>query len=178
MLGLELAADDYITKPFSVREFRSRVKAALRRAALARTDPTDEAPIETLDLCIDPVKRSDVDVDVPGDLAEVECDPERVAQVLRILMDNALVHTPPGTGIRVSAQRDNGEVRLAVTDTGLGIKRQTMPHIFEPFFTSNDDAQGAGLGLTIASELAERMSGRLEARSTPGATEFTLVLPA
>jgi signal transduction histidine kinase len=53
-----------------------------------------------------------------------------------------------------------------------------MPHIFEPFFTSNDDAQGAGLGLTIASELAERMAGRLEARSNPGTTAFTLVLPA
>ncbi len=122
--------------------------------------------------------RSAVNVDVPGDLAEVDCDPERVAQVLRILMDNALVHTPPGTGIHVSAGREDGEVRLAVTDTGLGIKRQTMPHIFEPFFTSNDEAQGAGLGLAIASELAGRMSGRLVARSQPGSTTFTLVLPA
>ena len=58
VLGLELGADDYITKPFSVREFRSRVKAALRRAALARTDPADEAPIVTLDLAIDPAKRT------------------------------------------------------------------------------------------------------------------------
>jgi signal transduction histidine kinase len=121
--------------------------------------------------------RSDVDVAVPADLAEVDCDPERVAQVLRILMDNALVHTPPGTGIRVSAARDNGEVLLAVTDSGLGIRRQTMPHIFEPFFTSNDDAQGAGLGLAIASELAGRMRGRLVAKSQPGTTTFTLVLP-
>ena len=63
VLGLELGADDYITKPFSVREFRSRVKAALRRAALARTDPEDEAPIVTLDLVIDPGKRT---VDVRG----------------------------------------------------------------------------------------------------------------
>ncbi|MEA2386611.1 MAG: two-component system, OmpR family, alkaline phosphatase synthesis response regulator PhoP [Thermoleophilaceae bacterium] len=63
VLGLELGADDYITKPFSVREFRSRVKAALRRAALARTDPEDEAPIVTLDLVIDPAKRT---VDVRG----------------------------------------------------------------------------------------------------------------
>src|SRR4051812_38143470 len=58
VIGLELGADDYITKPFSLREFRSRVKAALRRASLARTDPTDDAPIEVLDLAIDPVKRS------------------------------------------------------------------------------------------------------------------------
>ena len=58
VLGLELGADDYITKPFSMREFRSRVKAALRRAAMARTDPADEEPIEVLELCIDPAKRS------------------------------------------------------------------------------------------------------------------------
>jgi DNA-binding response OmpR family regulator len=64
VLGLELGADDYITKPFSVREFRSRVKAALRRAALARTDPEDEAPIVTLDLVIDPAKRT---VEVRGE---------------------------------------------------------------------------------------------------------------
>ena len=120
--------------------------------------------------------RAKVSVDV-SDGIEVEVDPERVAQVLRILMDNALVHTPPGTGITVSAERVDGEVRLAVTDTGHGIKRQTMPHIFEPFFTSNDDAQGAGLGLAIASELAGHMQGRLLARSTSGGTTFTLVLP-
>lgn len=68
VLGLELGADDYITKPFSVREFRSRVKAALRRSALARTDPADEAPVETLQLRIDPVKRS---VDVRGEVVPV-----------------------------------------------------------------------------------------------------------
>jgi DNA-binding response OmpR family regulator len=68
VLGLELGADDYITKPFSVREFRSRVKAALRRAALARTDPADEAPIEVLDLRIDPVKRS---VDIRGEAVQI-----------------------------------------------------------------------------------------------------------
>ncbi len=64
VLGLELGADDYITKPFSVREFRSRVKAALRRSALARTDPADPDPVATLDLRIDPVKRT---VEVRGE---------------------------------------------------------------------------------------------------------------
>jgi DNA-binding response OmpR family regulator len=68
VLGLELGADDYITKPFSLREFRSRVKAVLRRAALARTDPADEAPIEVLDLRIDPVKRT---VEVRGRAVQI-----------------------------------------------------------------------------------------------------------
>ena len=120
---------------------------------------------------------SPVRLDLDGDPIELECDPERVAQVLRILLDNALVHTPAGTGVRVSALRRNGHVRLEVSDRGLGIKRQNMPHIFEPFFTSNEEAQGAGLGLAIARELAERMQGRLVVRSAPGSTTFSLLLP-
>jgi DNA-binding response OmpR family regulator len=58
VLGLELGADDYITKPFSMREFRSRVKAALRRSGMARTDTDDERPIEVSGLRIDPGKRT------------------------------------------------------------------------------------------------------------------------
>jgi signal transduction histidine kinase len=122
--------------------------------------------------------KSDVELDLHREPIELECDPERVAQVLRILLDNALRHTPPGTGVRVSAERSNGHVRLEVADRGPGINRQNMPHIFEPFFTSNEQAQGAGLGLAIARELAERMQGRLTVRSGPGKTTFALVLPA
>jgi two-component system OmpR family sensor kinase len=121
---------------------------------------------------------SSVLLDLLPDPIELDCDPERVAQVLRILLDNALRHTPPGTGVRVSAARSNGHVRLEVSDAGHGIKRQNMPHIFEPFFTSNEHAQGAGLGLAIARELAERMHGRLTVRSGPGKTTFSLVLPS
>jgi two-component system, OmpR family, sensor kinase len=122
--------------------------------------------------------RADVELKLAGEPIELDCDPERVAQVLRILLDNALVHTPEGTGVRVSAARVNGQVRLEVSDRGLGIKRQNMPHIFEPFFTSNDEAQGAGLGLAIARELAERMHGELSVRSVPGRTTFSLELPS
>jgi DNA-binding response OmpR family regulator len=64
VLGLELGADDYITKPFSVREFRSRVKAVLRRAELSRGDETLEEPIEEDDLRVDFEKRH---VDVRGE---------------------------------------------------------------------------------------------------------------
>ena len=96
---------------------------------------------------------------------------------MRILIDNALTHNPPGTRIVVTAGRDDGHVRVAVRDDGEGIDRQSLPRIFEPFFTA-DDAQGSGLGLAIASELAERMAGRLVVRSAPGETIFTLEVPA
>ena len=107
---------------------------------------------------------------------EAHCDPVRVAQIVRILIDNALIHTPSGTRIVVTAARDNGRVRLAVGDDGGGIDPASLRRIFEPFYTG-DDLQGSGLGLAIASELAERMSGRLSVHSEPGQTVFTLEIP-
>jgi signal transduction histidine kinase len=108
---------------------------------------------------------------------DVQCDPVRVAQIMRILIDNALTHTPSGTRIVVTANRADGHIRLAVRDDGDGIDPQALPRIFEPFYTA-DDAQGSGLGLAIASELAERMEGRLSVTSAPGETTFTLDIPA
>ena len=108
---------------------------------------------------------------------EAQCDPVRVAQIMRILIDNALTHTPAGTKIVVTAGRDNGRVRLAVRDDGEGIDQTAIQRIFEPFYTA-DDAQGSGLGLAIASELADRMRGRLSVQSAAGATTFTLDIPA
>ncbi|HWH96143.1 MAG TPA: HAMP domain-containing sensor histidine kinase [Baekduia sp.] len=114
---------------------------------------------------------------LPPEPVEVHCDPERVAQVMRILIDNAITHTPPGTDLVVSASRRGDHARLGVGDFGPGIHRTMLSRIFEPFVTS-DDAQGSGLGLAIAGELAERMNGRLAVDSQPGRTTFTLELPA
>jgi signal transduction histidine kinase len=105
------------------------------------------------------------------------CDPERVAQILRILIDNAIIHTPPGTGIIVSVGGEEQLKRLSVRDFGPGIDRPSQARIFEPFFTS-DGVQGSGLGLAIAHELAERMGGSLTVQSAPGRTVFTLTLPS
>jgi two-component system, OmpR family, sensor kinase len=120
---------------------------------------------------------SHLEVRLASGRIEALCDPVRVAQIVRILIDNALVHTSPGTRILVTARRSDGLVRLGVGDDGEGIDPQVMGRIFEPFYTA-DDAQGSGLGLAIASELAERMAGRLSVDSRPGETTFTLELPA
>jgi len=108
---------------------------------------------------------------------EALCDPVRVAQIVRILIDNALTHTPLGTRIVVAVGREDGRVRLAVRDDGGGIEHDAIGRIFEPFYTA-DDARGSGLGLAIASELAGRMAGRLSVESGPRRTVFTLELPA
>jgi signal transduction histidine kinase len=71
------------------------------------------------------------------------CDPERVAQVMRILIDNALTHTPEGTDMVVSAGRRTAACGSASATSAPGVRRAMLPHIFEPFITS-DDAQGSG----------------------------------
>ena len=109
-------------------------------------------------------------------MVEADIDPERVAQVMRILIDNALTHTPPGTDMVVTAKRRDGNVRLSVRDFGGGLK-QSADRIFEPFYSAGD-GQGSGLGLAIARELAERMDGHLDVEATATRTTFTLELPA
>ena len=119
---------------------------------------------------------SQLELRLPPDPVQADCDPERVAQVVRILVDNALTHTPEGTAVVLSAARRDGHVRMGVGDFGPGIGRGMLPHIFEPFVTT-DDARGSGLGLAIAHELAERMDGDLAVESQPGRTTFILELP-
>jgi len=121
---------------------------------------------------------SQLELRLPGGRSAIwaQCDPVRVAQIMRILIDNALTHTPPGTQIVVIARRQNGSVNLSVRDDGEGIDPAVRRRIFEPFYTA-DDAQGSGLGLAIASELAERMAGQLSVTSDAGATTFTLEIP-
>ena len=119
---------------------------------------------------------SHLELRLAGRTIEAQCDPVRVAQILRILIDNALTHTPPGRRIVVTVARSDTHVRLAVRDDGRGIDPAVLQRIFEPFFTG-DDLLGSGLGLAIASELAERMSGRLSVHSEPGQTTFTLEIP-
>ena len=119
---------------------------------------------------------SEVELHVtPG--TEAQCDPVRLAQIVRILIDNALHHNSAGVRITVDASRVGGRLLVSVKDDGEGIERSAMTRIFEPFFTA-DDARGSGLGLAIASELAERMDGRLTVTSRPGETIFRLELPS
>jgi two-component system, OmpR family, sensor kinase len=120
---------------------------------------------------------SKLELRLSGRPSEALIDPERVAQILRILIDNALAHTPPGTDMVVTAHRQDGHVQLSVRDFGEGIKRQSLERLFEPFYSAGDN-QGSGLGLAIARELAERMEGRLSVEALAGRTTFTLELPA
>jgi two-component system, OmpR family, sensor kinase len=119
---------------------------------------------------------TELDLLLPGEV-EAICDRERVAQIVRILLDNALRHTPRGTRVEVAAGRENGTAQLTVSDRGPGVSAVISDRVFERFYTG-DAVRGSGLGLAIARELADRMSGTIELDSKPGETAFTLALPA
>lgn len=102
-------------------------------------------------------------------------DPERVRQIIRILLDNALVHTPEGASVTVTTYSVNHRAELTVSDDGAGIPQRVQKRIFERFYTA-DSAGGSGLGLAIARELAQRMHGRMAISSSRRFTAFTLDL--
>ena len=107
-------------------------------------------------------------------------DEQRVLQVGRALVENALRHTPTGTHVRVQTTANGERVSLAVEDDGPGIGLRDAPQVFERFYRGDTGARasGSGLGLAIARELAEAMQGEIELTSEPGRTVFTLSLPA
>jgi len=104
------------------------------------------------------------------------CDPDRLRQIIRILLDNALTHTPEGTKVTVTTYAANRRAELTVSDEGPGIPQRTQSRVFERFYTA-DSAGGSGLGLAIARELAQRMDGGIEIRSSRRFTAFTVDLP-
>ncbi len=106
-------------------------------------------------------------------------DEERVLQIGRALVANAIAHTPPGTHVVVRTERPDGRAVLQVRDDGPGIPDEHAERIFDRFYrVEGPQASGSGLGLAIARELAEHMGGTVELSSIDGWTSFTLALPA
>jgi len=105
-------------------------------------------------------------------------DEERVLQIGRLLVENAIRHTPPGTRIVVRSGSDGIAARLSVENDGPAIPPEHAGQIFERFYrVEGSRASGSGLGLAIARELAELMGGRIQLDSRPEMTVFALVLP-
>ncbi|MEK6275243.1 MAG: HAMP domain-containing sensor histidine kinase [Actinomycetota bacterium] len=106
-------------------------------------------------------------------------DEQRILQVGRSLVENALRHTPGGTHVRLRTSLNGDRVAFMVEDDGPGIAPDAAVHVFERFYRGGTTgrASGSGLGLAIARELAEAMQGEIALSSKPGRTVFTLSLP-
>lgn len=110
-------------------------------------------------------------------------DPDRIAQILSNLLDNALRYTPETGTVTVALSADHGSIRLSVSDTGPGIEPEDLDHIFDRFYVARKyrgvRPEGSGLGLSIVQALATAMGGSVSAESEPGrGTSIAVTLPA
>jgi signal transduction histidine kinase len=112
----------------------------------------------------------------------IDADPQRISQVLRNLLVNALTHTPAGGQIQVKANQRNGNALVSVKDTGPGIPAEDLGYIFDRFYrvdkSRSRSTGGVGLGLTITRRLIEAHHGTIEVFSPQGqGAEFVFTLP-
>ncbi|MBI2865201.1 MAG: HAMP domain-containing histidine kinase [Chloroflexi bacterium] len=121
-------------------------------------------------------------VSVQPDLPQTWADPEGMEELLSNLVSNAIKYTPAGGEARVTLAAWEAELILSVSDTGIGIEPQDLPHLFEEFFRSRQAREmiheGTGLGLSIVKAIVDAHGGRIEVRSRPGeGTTFVVALP-
>ena len=115
-----------------------------------------------------------------GEAVTAWCDEQRLAQVLRALVDNAVKFSPQGSSVRVATRAEPAWATIVVSDDGPGIPAAELPHIFERFQRGSEEratTSGAGLGLSIARELTEKMGGGIRADSGSGGASFSVRLP-
>jgi len=114
-----------------------------------------------------------------GALSPIYTDGNRLRQIVRNLLDNALKFTPAGGKVSLQAAQENSKVLITVSDTGTGIDTLDLPHIFERFYhAKKGNRKGFGLGLAIASELAKALGGTVTAESKVGeGSSFKIMLP-
>jgi signal transduction histidine kinase len=116
----------------------------------------------------------EADIDDTGSV--LECDRDRLLQVLGNLVGNALKYTPERGRITLRVRKEGSSVGFTVTDTGSGIVAEHIPHVFERYWKG--DPHGTGLGLFIAQSIVEAHGGRIEVRSDPGSgASFSFALP-
>jgi PAS domain S-box-containing protein len=124
----------------------------------------------------------DLRLDVPADVPTVAADPDHLRRVLINLVDNAIKYSPEGGPVAIEIERANGNVRISVCDSGLGIPPGEQQRIFEKFYRLDPNMTrgigGTGLGLYISRELVRRLDGRIWVESREGGgSRFVVEIP-
>lgn len=124
------------------------------------------------------VKGIEIRIELSPGVGEVVIDPDKIEQVILNLLLNAVEAMEAGGVISLSmGTTERGMVRIAVADTGPGIGKEDLPHIFDPYFTTKQS--GTGLGLALVHRIVQAHGGEITVESTPGTgTVFTVLLPA
>jgi signal transduction histidine kinase len=132
----------------------------------------DDVASDAVDAARTLAERKGVALDVGAfDEAGVTGDPVLARQLILILLDNAIKFTPTGGHVRLDVSAADGVRAVEVSDSGVGIAADTLPHVFERFYRGADArgaAEGAGLGLAIAKWIADAHGARISLTSTPG----------
>jgi len=120
--------------------------------------------------------------DVPDELPPLRADRHKLEEILTNLISNAIKFSPQGGTVKVAARTDDDFVRISVSDEGIGISDQQMPHLFKRFRRLHEDEQkrvsGTGVGLFLCKHLVEAHGGTIEVESEPGAgSTFSFTIP-
>jgi two-component system sensor histidine kinase HydH len=116
--------------------------------------------------------------DIPDDLPLIDLDSDRMNQVFLNLFLNSMEAMPDGGALTIEAgpEEDSGIIRINITDTGRGIEKKDLAHVFDPYFTTKQS--GTGLGLSIVHRIIESHNGEVTIESEPGkGSKVTIFLP-
>jgi two-component system sensor histidine kinase BaeS len=187
------ATPERITTLHSQSLLLARLITDLRDLSLAQAgqlqlnvQPIDAGPVvrETLEALAPLADERGVvlQADILKGLPRIDADPDRLRQIVQNLVENAVRYTPAGGEIHVSMQADEADVRLVVSDTGVGVAAADLPYIFRHFYRADQSrarsSGGTGLGLAIVKSLVEAHGGRVAVDSAVGrGSTFTVTFP-
>jgi signal transduction histidine kinase len=188
----ESQADQTVALEQTMHQIVHLTQMVTSLSLLARADsgvvPMERVPFDLADLAGETMKsitflaeyqEVTLHLDAPAPVP-VLGDAGRLRQLLLIVLDNALKHTPRRGAITVHAGRAGGRAVIEVRDSGAGIAPEDLPHLFDRFYRAARDrsVEGTGLGLAIARWIAQAHGGRIVAANAPeGGAVFTLMLP-
>jgi signal transduction histidine kinase len=191
--GVFAADRETIDSIYQEAELLGRVVDDLQELALAeagqlRLEKRNVRLVEAIEAAISGVRPQyaahdlKLETDAPAGLPEIEVDAERLGQVLRNLLNNALAHTPRGGKVTITARENGGDIEVTVADSGVGISPEDLPNIFERFYRADKSRArttgGAGLGLTIARQIIGAHGGDIRAESEDGrGARFIFTIP-